>query len=238
MAERPTVNRQVAGSSPAVGAIIKTPTSMRWGSCYTQNMASLSIENLTVKYGDHPVIQNLSFNIEPGEIIALTGTNGSGKTTVLKALAGFHPMEYSRFQINGQPTTPQSDLHQQRTYAILDNFSWVRGLTLWDHFLLIGQHLKVEELEEIMHRFEITAFANRIPHSLSTGQLQRASLATLAMRDWDILFLDEPEQRLDTQSQTLIAEILATEIKDRCVLMATHSTSLLVASQALELNLG
>ncbi|MDO5060584.1 MAG: ATP-binding cassette domain-containing protein [Actinomycetaceae bacterium] len=200
-------------------------------------MAQLAITDLKVAYGENTIINGLSFNVEPGEIIALIGENGAGKSTVLKALAGFHPMTYSSFKLNGIETVPQSDLHLSRTYSVMDNFTWIRGFTLWDNYLLLGKGKTVAQIEYAMELFNVADLANRYPRTLSTGQYQRASLATLLMRDWDILFLDEPEQRLDTASVELVADILTNHLEDRCVLMASHSRDLIQRTDALELRL-
>lgn len=183
----------------------------------------LTVTNATIAYGPHAVIDHRDLEVEAGSVTALVGTNGAGKSTFLKGLAGFIPMRYDSFQLAGQPCSPSSPTHRRDTFAIMDNFAWMRGLTLWDHYCLLGKHLTPTQIEDAMERFQIDAYADRMPYSLSTGQAQRASLVTMLIRPWKVLFLDEPEQRLDTGSQEILADVLIHDLAERTIVMATHS---------------
>lgn len=186
----------------------------------------LTVTNAHISYGSHTVIAGRNLRVEPTSVVAFVGSNGAGKSTFLKGLAGFVPMQFSSFILDGQPCAPSSPIHRRDTFAIMDNFAWMRGLTLWDHYCLLGKHLSQEQIIGAMERFSIDAYADRMPYSLSTGQAQRASLVTMLLRPWKVLFLDEPEQRLDAVSQEILAEVLVEELADRTVVMATHSPML------------
>lgn len=186
----------------------------------------LTVTGATISYGTHTVIDGCDLTVEPASVVAFVGSNGAGKSTFLKGLAGFIPMQCSSFTLDGQPCVPSSPIHRRDTFAIMDNFAWMRGLTLWDHYCLLGKHLPQERIVAAMERFNIDAYADRMPYSLSTGQAQRASLVTMLLRPWKVLFLDEPEQRLDAVSQEILAEVLVEELADRTVVMATHSPML------------
>ena len=90
----------------------------------------LSVRNVRVGYGPITVIKGLDLDLAPGEVVAVTGSNGSGKSTLLRGLAGFQPMECSSFTISGQPAAPDSDLHREVTYAVMDEWMWLRGMTV------------------------------------------------------------------------------------------------------------
>ncbi|MDO5722452.1 MAG: ATP-binding cassette domain-containing protein [Actinomycetaceae bacterium] len=183
----------------------------------------LEVTNAAISYGTHRVIDALDLRVEDGDITALIGANGAGKSTLLKGLAGFLPMRYDSFTLAGKQCSPSSHWHRENTFAIMDNFAWMRGLTLWDHYCLLGRGLPSSQIEDAMVRLQVDAYADRMPYSLSTGQAQRASLVTMLLRPWQVLFLDEPEQRLDVASQELLADILLTDLSGRTVVMATHS---------------
>lgn len=185
---------------------------------------ALSVTNARIAYGDNVVIDSVDFHVESGDICALVGANGAGKSTLLKGIAGFIPMTYDSFMIDGGATDPSSPRHRDLTFAIMDNFAWLRGLTLWDHYCLIGKDSSKARIHEAMERFDIDAFADRMPYSLSTGQAQRAQLVTMLLRPWQVLFLDEPEQRLDEYSQQILGEVLSSDLLDRTIIMATHSS--------------
>lgn len=186
-------------------------------------MSALSVTNARIAYDEHVVVEGLDFTVEAGDICALVGANGAGKSTLLKGIAGFIPMTYDTFTLNNQATHPSSPTHVDLTYAIMDNFAWLRGLTLWDHYCLIGKEASDERIHKAMERFDIDAFADRMPYSLSTGQAQRAQLVTMLLRPWQVLFLDEPEQRLDEYSLEILGDVLSTDLVDRTIVMATHS---------------
>lgn len=194
---------------------------------------SLEATDVQIGYEQTIIIDGFDLSVGDGEICALVGPNGAGKSTVLKGLAGFLPMQYTALSIDGTPTTTSSRLHRRATFSILDNFAWVRGLSLWDHYRCLAPSFPIEKIEDAMDTFEVYDLADRMPYSLSTGQLQRASLVSLLLRDWRVLFLDEPEQRLDITSQEVLGDVLREIAVDRTVIMATHSPELIDRSHAL-----
>ena len=159
----------------------------------------LSVRNVRVGYGPITVIKGLDLDLAPGEVVAVTGSNGSGKSTLLRGLAGFQPMECSSFTISGQPAAPDSDLHRDVTYAVMDEWMWLRGMTVRDHFEVFHEESSLCDPEQALTEFGVLNLADRMPHSLSSGQLRRVTLASLLVRPWRILFIDEPEQRLDEE---------------------------------------
>ncbi|MDO5729774.1 MAG: ATP-binding cassette domain-containing protein [Actinomycetaceae bacterium] len=194
---------------------------------------SLEATDVRIGYDQTIIIDGFDLSVGDGEICAFVGPNGAGKSTVLKGLAGFLPMHYAALRIDGTPTTTSSRLHRRTTFSILDNFAWVRGLTLWDHYRSLAPSFPIEKIEDAMDTFEVYDLADRMPYSLSTGQLQRASLVSILLRDWRVLFLDEPEQRLDSTSQEVLGDVLREVTADRSVIMATHSPELIDRSNAL-----
>lgn len=194
---------------------------------------SLEATDVQIGYDQTIIIDGFDLSVGDGEICALVGPNGAGKSTVLKGLAGFLPMQYTALRIDRTPTTTSSRLHRKVTFSILDNFAWVRGLTLWDHYRSLAPSFPIEKIEDAMDTFEVYDLADRMPYSLSTGQLQRASLVSILLRDWRVLFLDEPEQRLDITSQEVLGDVLREVTADRSVIMATHSPELIDRSNAL-----
>ncbi|MDO5720546.1 MAG: ATP-binding cassette domain-containing protein [Actinomycetaceae bacterium] len=193
---------------------------------------SLIATGLSIGYDKTIVIEDFDLEVPDGQICALVGENGAGKSTLLKGLAGFMPMTYDSLKIDGRDTTTSSRFHRNSTFSILDNFAWIRGLTLWDHYRALAHGSSNSDIEEAMDTFDVYELADRMPYSLSTGQLQRASLVTILLREWRVLFLDEPEQRLDVTSQEILADVLREVAKDRSVIMASHSPTLVDRSGA------
>lgn len=198
-------------------------------------------------YGESLVISSLDVHVDAGEILGLTGANGCGKSTLLRGLAGLQPMACDRFSLRGEDVSVNSREHRAHTYAILDSGAWLRDLTLRDHLTTL--HLRSAEFggvpdglyspDQALDALGLSHLADRLPHTLSSGQRQRASLSLALVRPWSVLFLDEPEQRLDALFLRIVSEILADLVAggDRAVVMATHSRPLLEGCGGRELAL-
>lgn len=184
----------------------------------------LSAQGITMKYGKTIIIDGFSLSASPGSVTALVGENGAGKSTLLRGLAGFQPMEYESFRIDGTETPLASTRHHDLVCSVLDQSIWLRGLTVWDHFRLFA---RVKECQRALELFDIEHLAYRIPATLSTGQRQRANLASTVVRPWRVLLLDEPESGLDEEHQGILARYLQSEIGERAAIIATHAPDLL-----------
>lgn len=185
----------------------------------------LAVDHLTKSFGDRPVVENWSLHVDPGTAAFLTGANGAGKSTILKCLAGTERSEYSRFTWAGDPCSPTSAAHWRRFHCVADDFAWFPDLSVLDHLVMLGDERRGLAALEALNA---ATLADRTLASLSTGQAQRAALATSAVRDWDVLLLDEPEQRLDDDGVRLLADMLLRFLAaGRVVVAATHSTRLI-----------
>ena len=189
-------------------------------------------------YGDMVVIDDVDLTVTAGEVVALTGINGVGKSTLLSCLAGFRPPAQGTVSVLGGP--PRDDAGFWRAVAIVaDQPTWYPGLTVREllglvqmaHEPLHGWSPPVEELIEI---FGLTTRADASPLSLSSGQRQRLSLAAALARPSQLLLLDEPEQSLDAAFRRELATILGEEYAANggTVVMATHDHEFAVTAGA------
>ncbi len=198
----------------------------------------LSVLGARIGYGSGFVIDGLDVNANTGEVVAVTGSNGSGKSTLLRGLAGFQPMRCSRFEIDGIAAAPDTALHREVTYAVMDEWMWLRGMTVRDHFEVFHEPESLADPEQALSEFGVLDLADRMPHSLSSGQLRRITLASILVRPWRILFIDEPEQRLDEEYQGILGGVLKHYLGQRCAIIATHAPELLgeVVTQTIHLD--
>src|ERR1700742_5134282 len=178
-------------------------------------------------YGSVVVLEDIDLTVTAGEVVALTGVNGVGKSTLLSCLAGFRRQADGTVSVLGGP--PRDNAEVWRSVAIVaDQPTWYPGLTAREllelvrmtHSPLRGWCLPADELVEI---FGLSARADASPLSLSSGQRQRLSLAAALARPSGLLLLDEPEQSLDEGFRTELAHLLR-EYADNggAVVMATH----------------
>lgn len=202
---------------------------------------ALHVEKMTIGYGSEVVIDGLDIHAEAGELLTVIGPNGAGKSTLLRGLAGFHPMSFDSYFVDGISCAPESSDHKKWTHSVTDEWMWLEGLTLRDHLqLMAAPDNKAEQRETINNAltiFGLSNLANRIPTSFSSGQLQRAALSSIMTRPWKVLFLDEPEKRLDDEYQGLLSTLLPALARDRVIVVATHAPELFkdCTSQLIEL---
>jgi ABC-2 type transport system ATP-binding protein len=179
-------------------------------------------------YGSVVVLEDIDLTVTVGEIVALTGVNGVGKSTLLSCLAGFRRQAEGTVSVLGGP--PRDTAGFWRSVAIVaDQPTWYPGLTARELLELVrmtslpvrGWCLPADELIDI---FGLSARADASPLSLSSGQRQRLSLAAALARPSRLLLLDEPEQSLDAAFRQELATLLRDQYTANggTVVMATH----------------
>jgi ABC-type multidrug transport system ATPase subunit len=189
-------------------------------------------------YGKVVVLENIDLTASEGEVVALTGINGVGKSTLLSCLAGFRRQAAGTVSVLGGP--PRDTAEFWRDVAIVaEQPTWYPGLTVREllelvrmtHQPLPGWSVPVDDLVEI---FGLAARADASPLSLSSGQRQRLSLAAALARPSSLLLLDEPEQSLDAGFRQDLATLLREEYaaNDGTVVMATHDHEFAVTAGA------
>jgi ABC-type multidrug transport system ATPase subunit len=189
-------------------------------------------------YGKVVVLEDVGLTVAAGEIVALTGINGVGKSTLLSCLAGFRRPAGGSVSVLGGP--PRDDAEFWRAVAIVaDQPTWYPGLTAREllelvrmtHRPLRGWCLPADELVEI---FGLSTRADASPLSLSSGQRQRLSLAAALARPSRLLLLDEPEQSLDAGFRQELATLLREQYAANggTVVMATHDQDFALAAEA------
>jgi ABC-2 type transport system ATP-binding protein len=189
-------------------------------------------------YGKVVVLEDIDLTVSEGEVVAITGVNGVGKSTLLSCLAGFRAPSGGAVSVLGGP--PRDDAAFWRAVAIVaDQPTWYPGLTVREllelvrmtHQPLPGWCVPVDDLVEI---FGLTARADASPLSLSSGQRQRLSIAAALARPSSLLLLDEPEQSLDAGFRRELATLLRDEYAANggTVIMATHDHDFAVTADA------
>lgn len=181
-----------------------------------------------IDQGVHAV-KNISMQVTRGEIIALLGSSGCGKTSTLRMVAGFEEVSRGTISIGGR------EVHQlppvQRNVAMaFEGYSLYPTVTVRDNiaFALKRQGHTTSEVaqkvEEIAAMLEISGILEKYPSSISGGQQQRASLARALIRDADLYLLDEPMGQLEPQLRTLLRGRIKSYIKERglTAILVTH----------------
>lgn len=194
---------------------------------------ALTLSNVDKFYGPAGqgvhAVRDLSMQIETGEIVALLGSSGCGKTSTLRMIAGFEAVS------RGKITIADREIHQlapvKRNVAMaFEGYSLYPPLTVRDNiaFALKSSRLSAAEaaskVDAIARMLEIEDILDRYPASISGGQQQRASLGRALIRDADLHLLDEPMGQLEPQLRALLRGRIKHYIKERglTAILVTH----------------
>jgi len=200
--------------------------------------ALLALNGISLSYetasGLVPAVRELSLNLSKGSIACLLGASGSGKTTVLRAIAGFEPLRAGSIELDGtvlsNASTRIAPEHRRvgmmfQDYALFPHLSVERnigfGLRRWD------KRRRSTRVEELLELVGLQGSGHRYPHELSGGQQQRVALARALAPEPELLLLDEPFSNLDVDTR----EHLAFEVRDILKKMG-HTAILVTHNQA------
>ncbi len=188
---------------------------------------------LTKRYGRRPVVRDLSFRVQPGEVYALVGPNGAGKTTVIRLVAGLaFPSEGSVRMLGEDPHERPSVRRRlgavvEAPAAFYPYLSGRRNLRL--HGRLAGG-VPEGRISEVLERMELTAAADRPVGIYSLGMRQRLGVAAALLTRPEVLVLDEPASGMDPLSLHLVHRVLREAASEgTAVLLSTHHLEEVVA---------
>jgi heme exporter protein A len=185
----------------------------------------LSADNLTLIRGERCLFEGLSFALESGGLLVLEGRNGSGKTSLIRAIAGMLSLEEGTVYWNDVPVEKQrQEFHGDLVW--LAHRTGLKGdLTLVEN-LEFERSLRAHsnrDREEVYERLGIARLKKLILRSLSAGQQRRVALARMLLADVPLWFMDEPFTNLDREGRALVMELVEEHLADGglCV-MAAH----------------
>ncbi|MCA1367641.1 ABC transporter ATP-binding protein [Bradyrhizobium sp. BRP14] len=197
------------------------------------NDTALSIDNIDkfygpVDYGVHAVKQ-LSMEVRKGEIIALLGSSGCGKTSTLRMIAGFEPVSRGTISLGGRQVQTLAPVRRNVAMAF-EGYSLYPPLTVRENIAFalkaskLSQSAVDEKVASIAKLLEIEDILGRYPSSISGGQQQRASLGRALIRDAALHLLDEPMGQLEPQLRAVLRGRIKHYIKERglTAILVTH----------------
>ena len=198
---------------------------------------AIAFEHVAFGYGDEtPVLRDVSFSIEPGQVVGIVGPTGSGKSTVLSLLPRFYDPSGGRVLIDGTDvaTYKLSALRSQVGFVLQETVLF-RG-TIRENIAYGRPGASNEQVIAAAKVANADEFISRMPHgydlmvgergdTLSGGQRQRIGIARAVVRNSPIMILDEPTAALDTESEREVIEGLKQLMKGRTVIMIAHRLS-------------
>lgn len=186
------------------------------------------LENITFKYGEKTIIDDVSLNVKRGEHIGIVGESGCGKSTLLRIIAGLRKQTSGRITVAGESEpdriTAGVSMVMQRPMLM--------PLSVRDNILL-GHEIPKEKLDYIVRASCLDSWIETLPDGtdtylgdnadeLSGGQAQRIAIARAMAKDTDIVILDEPTSALDNDTTSEILEALEHITTDKTVIHVTH----------------
>lgn len=200
---------------------------------------SVRIETLRFAYGERTILNQISLDVRPGEIVGLIGPNGSGKSTLIKLLSAVLPLGAGKISLLGDDISTLSRRQIAQRLAVVPQeprfafpFSALEVVLMGRHPHLSGLAFEAEEDIEIarsaMRRCGVESFADRPVQQLSSGERQRVVFARALTQQPSILLLDEPASFLDIRHQVELYDLVRAEATERgvAVLSVLHDLNL------------
>ena len=189
----------------------------------------LTINNLTLFREDNCVINDISFTTSTGELTLITGPNGSGKTTMLRAIAGLIDPEMGKVCWNHELITTDIQKYYKHLTWVSHQHGFKSNLSVLDNLTFEGALNGYDdtEIEATIQNFSLTNHCHKPFVKLSAGQKKRASLTRLSLEKKPLWLLDEPTSNLDRLAQSQLIEMIYMHIKNNgmCII-ATHQPEL------------
>ncbi len=189
----------------------------------------LQIQDVVKDFSGYKAVNHVSLDIAKGEIFALLGSSGCGKTTLLRMLAGFEAPSSGRIVLNGQDLAGMPP-YERPINMMFQSYALFPHLTVWDNiaFGLRREAMPKDQLaarvEAMLKLVQLGKYAKRKPHQLSGGQQQRVALARSLAKRPQLMLLDEPlgalDKKLREETQIELVNIIE-EVGVTCV-MVTH----------------
>ena len=185
-----------------------------------------TVSNLKYGYSKKSVLQSVNISAGKGDIIAVTGENGQGKTTLMKILCGLLKEKEGLVKYKGKPFKYKS--RRKLCYMVMqDVIHQLFSESVIEEFELSDSKTKKEEVEEILTKLELIKFKDKYPLCLSGGEMQRLAVAVGILMNREIIIFDEPTSGLDYLNMLEISEIIKKFSKGKIVFIVTHDKELI-----------
>ena len=167
-------------------------------------MSVIAVRNLTKRYGKRIAVDNLTLNVEPGEIMGFLGPNGSGKTTTIRMICGLLTPDEGAGTVLGHNVLTESTAIKREAGYMTQRFSFYDDLTIAENLTFVARlyGLKpAEPVREALEHLGLTERADQLAGTLSGGWKQRLALAACILHKPKLLLLDEPTAGVDPKAR-------------------------------------
>ena len=184
----------------------------------------IEVENLVKSYSLIKAVDNISFNVEPGEVFGMLGPNGAGKTTTVEIIEGLRTADSGRVTVLGLDVIEESTMIKQKIGVQLQAPSLMPALTVRELLGTFAGFYKYSlPIDDVIELMALTESRKMLVKNLSGGQQQRLSVAMALINNPEIAFLDEPTTGLDPQARRGLWTIIENmRDKNKTIFLTTH----------------
>lgn len=205
------------------------------GQDFTYENAKLN--NVSFKYSDEEVLENVSLTFEKGKIYGILGPSGSGKSTILKLLLRFYDVNTGEVLLNNININDINTASLYTNVAYMSQDTYIFNSTLRENILL-NKVVSEDELKNVLEKAALTTFIASLPNGIDTnagelgsrlsgGEKQRLGLARTFLHGGNLVLVDEPTSNVDALSEALILQALVALSKDKTIILVSHRPSTL-----------
>ena len=206
---------------------------------FSDVQGTVQFQNISFAYSENPVINNISFTANQGEIIALVGPSGSGKTTLLNLLQRFYTVDSGKILIDGISINKVSLKSVRKNIALVPQDTFLFDGTVMENIKYGSPKSNRNQVIDAAKKANAHNFISKLPNgydtdvgeaggTLSGGEKQRISIARAFLKNAPILVLDEATSALDTQSEGIVQESLINLMKGRTCFIIAHRLSTVI----------
>lgn len=185
---------------------------------------SIKVEHISKSYGSQLALSDVSFAVEPGEVVGFLGPNGAGKSTMMKILTGYLKPDDGKFEVAGLDGFREMPAIQKRLGYLPEHNPLYDSMYVREYLSFTAgmYHGAKSRVEEVIEQVGLGAMANKKIHHLSKGYQQRVGLAQALVHDPDVLILDEPTTGLDPNQIVEIRDLIRSVSASKTILLSTH----------------
>jgi iron(III) transport system ATP-binding protein len=198
-------------------------------------MNILELRNITKKFPESrlPAVIDFNLDVKKGEIVALLGESGCGKTTILRMIAGFEIPDTGQIKLNGEIVSGNGifrEPQKRRVGIVFQDYALFPHKTVWENItfglFLLPKEVATEKASKIIELSGLQGLEKRYPHQLSGGQKQRVALARAMAPEPELILFDEPFSNIDSMRKHQMREDIQQIIKktNATAIFVTHDT--------------
>lgn len=200
----------------------------------------IKLDDVSKTYDKNTVFKQISFQVEAGEFVVITGKSGCGKTTLLNIMGLLETPDSGTVSIDGKSNFSHKEktlFYREDAGFLFQNFALIENETVNENLKIgiaysgLPQNKKVEIIRLVLEEIGLPQFGSKKIYQLSGGEQQRIALARVILKNPRFIYADEPTGNLDAENRSLVFEQLKKLHKQgRTIVMVTHDTELATAS--------